>query len=449
MLESLRFRIAASFVLLTAAILVLREVSGSIAVTAAVAVVVAGIVGIALGRSIKASLDMLARAARLMAGGDLGQRVSPRPAGEVGQVADAFNQLAHDLQKLVAAASEERNRLTAALDSSTDAVMAVNAEGRITYANLACERLFLRSQEELVGNPFVWVLPNEQVIEALRASREDGRQETCVVERPNRHYLQAVTGPIVGGGQWAALVVFHDLTEAKRVEQVRRDFVANVSHELRTPLASVKSVIETLQGGALEDESTAREFLARADSEIDRLAQMVEELLELSRIESGEVPFRRESVEMGNVLAQAVGRLRPQVERQALSLDLDVSASLPPVIGDAERLESVAVNLLHNAITFTPAGGSVRVSAALVGGDVMVKVSDTGGGIAPEDLPRVFERFYKADRSRGSVGTGLGLAVVKHAVEAHGGTVAVESELGRGSTFSFSIPAAVDQLDPA
>ncbi|MDP2673346.1 MAG: ATP-binding protein [Dehalococcoidia bacterium] len=442
MLESLRFRIAAAFVLITVAVLAFQEVTGSAVATAAVAVVAAGILGMALGRSIKASLDTLARAARTVSGGDLSQRVSPRPPGEVAEVADAFNQMADSLEALLTAASEERNRLIAALNSSSDAVLSVNGEGRVAFANAAAVRLFDRAPEELVGNPFVWVMPSEDAIEALRASREDGRREARLIERPNRQYLQVITAPIVGGGEWVALVVLRDVTDVKRVEQVRRDFVANVSHELRTPLASVKSVIETLQGGALEDEATAREFLARADAEIDRLVQMVEELLELSRIESGEVPFDQQPVEMGNVLAEAVERLWPQAERQGLKLTLDVSPDLPPVVGDAERLGRVAVNLLQNAIKFTPAGGSIRVSVALAGGDVTVKVSDTGTGIAPEDLPRVFERFYKADRSRGSIGTGLGLAVVRHTVEAHGGSVSAESEPGRGSTFSFSIPAA-------
>ena len=174
--------------------------------------------------------------------------------------------------------------------------------------------------------------------------------------------------------------------------------------------------------------------------------QMVEELLELSRIESGRVPLARQPVEMATVLAKAVERMRPQAEKEGVSLTLEVAPDLPPVIGDAERLEQAAVNLIHNAIKFTPAGGSVHVSAHLEDGAVTVNVSDTGVGIAREDLPRIFERFYKADRARRRGrpvgGTGLGLAVVKHTVEAHGGTVSVQSEPGHGSTFSFSIPAA-------
>jgi two-component system phosphate regulon sensor histidine kinase PhoR len=420
----------------------LSDITRSVLIAVVVTAAAAAVLSLAIGSTIMRPLGRLTRAARGIAAGNLSERVSPRPSGEVGELADAFNKMAQSLEGLIAAASQERNRLVAALNSSIDAVLAVNAEGRITFANVAAERLFLRSQEELVGNPFVWVMPDEQVIEALRASREEGRREMRLIERPSRYYLQVITTPIIGGGEWRALVVFHDLTDVKRVEQVRRDFVANVSHELRTPLASIKSVIETLQSGALEDREAAQDFLSRADSEIDRLVQMVEELMELSRIESGEVPLARQPVEMAAVLTEAVERLRRQAERQGLSLSLEVAPNLPPIIGDAERLERVAVNLIHNALKFTPARGSIHVSADFVGGTVTVKVSDTGVGIAPEDLPRIFERFYKADRARGSVGTGLGLAVVKHTVEAHGGTVSVQSELGHGSTFQFSLPTA-------
>jgi len=451
MLGSLRFRTAVAYILLTVAAFValalylldsLSDITRSILIAVIAAAAAFAILSLALGATIMRPLGRLATTARSIAGGNLGERVNPRPSGEVGELADAFNQMAQSLEEIVAAASQERNRLIAALNSSIDAVAAVDADGRITFANAAAERLFVRSRDELVGNPFVWVMPNEPVIEALRASREEGRRELVTVERPNRQYLQVITTPIVGGGEWAALVVFHDITEVKRVEQVRRDFVANVSHELRTPLASIKSVLETLQEGALEDKTVARDFLSRAEEEVDHLVQMVEEFLELSRIESGELPLARQPVEMTEVLAGAVERLRPQAERKGLSLALEVAPNLPSVRGDVDKLMRVVANLIHNAIKFTPVGGAIHLSANPGEGGVTVRVRDTGIGIAREELPRIFERFYKGDRARGSAGTGLGLAIVKHTVEAHGGSVSVESEPGRGSTFMFSIPAA-------
>ena len=433
----------------------LSDITRSILIAVTITAGAAAALSLLIGSAVTRPLRRLARVARTLAAGDLSERVSPRPPGELGDLGDAFNQMAASLEELVASASQERNRLMAALNSSVDAVMAVDADGRVIFANDAAERLFSSSERGLLNSPFGWVMPDEQAVRALRTSRDSGSRETRLIERPNRQYLQVIAAPIAGGGDWTTLVVFHDLTDIRRVERVRRDFVANVSHELRTPLASIKSVIETLQSGALDDRAAALDFLSRADTEVDRLVQTVEELLELSRIESGRVPLVRQPVKMGEVLASAVERLRPQAEKEGLTLTLEVPADLPPVIGDAERLEQAVVNLLHNAIKFTPEGGSVRASAHREDVAVTVSVSDTGVGIAPEDLPRIFERFYKADRARARAGregppsgggrpggTGLGLAVVKHTVEAHGGTVGVQSELGRGSTFSFSLPAA-------
>jgi two-component system phosphate regulon sensor histidine kinase PhoR len=378
--------------------------------------------------AIAATLTLIA----LAIGATLVQRID--------RLARAARESAARSEGLLAAASEERERLIAALNSSVDAVIAIDGEGQIAFANVAAERLFERPQDELIGRPFFWLMPNEDVRAALRQSHEDGQRHSALIDQPGRTYLRVFTTPIAGGA-WSTLVVINDLTDVKRTDQVRRDFVANVSHELRTPLASLKSVIETLESGALEDESATREFLSRAQSEIDRMVQIMEELLELSRIESGEVPMAKEPLDIGDVLARAVERLQLQARRQGVALALDVVAGLPTVVGDAERLERVALNLIHNALKFTPSGGSVRVEALSGHGSVVVRVRDTGVGIAPADLPRVFERFYKVDRARAGGGTGLGLAIVKHTVEAHGGSVAVESEQGGGSAFSFSLPA--------
>jgi two-component system phosphate regulon sensor histidine kinase PhoR len=439
---SLRLRIGLGYLAVVAVVAAVLAGTGSIAAAAIAGLAASALLTLAAAATLSGQLRRLATAARSIGAGDLGKRISPRPDSEAGDVADAFNQMAAAIEERITAASQERNRLVAALNSSADAVLAVDEGGRIAFANVAAERLFDRAQADLIGQPFSWVMPHEQVLEALRASRDEGQGRPAMIEQPGRRYLQVITTPIVGGGEWAALVVCHDISEVKRTEQVRRDFVANVSHELRTPLASVKSVIDTLQGGALEDETAAREFLARADAEIDRMVQIMEELLELSRIESGEMPLATEPVELSAVLGRAVERLRLQAERQRVELRLELAPGLPQVIGDAERLERVALSLIHNALKFTPAGGSVRVRAACDDGRATVEVADTGAGISPQDLPRVFERFYKADRARSGAGTGLGLAIVKHTVEAHGGTVTVASDEGRGSTFTVSLPAA-------
>ncbi len=228
----------------------------------------------------------------------------------------------------------------------------------------------------------------------------------------------------------------------RRLEMIRRDFVSNVSHELRTPLASLKALTETLQEGALEDPPAARRFLLRMENEIDNLTQMVQELLELSRIESGKVPLKRVSIEPLELASQAVDRMLVQSERAGVQLRLECPAGLPNVSADPTRMEQVIVNLIHNAIKFTPPGGEIVISAYLNTKVVVFSVQDTGAGIDPELLPRIFERFYKADRSRSSGGTGLGLSIARHMVEAHGGRIWADSKIGQGSTFYFSLPLA-------
>jgi two-component system phosphate regulon sensor histidine kinase PhoR len=375
-----------------------------------------------------------------IAAGDFGARVRQRPPGPAGQMADALNRVAERFEEQMETASEGQSRLAAALNSSVDPVSALDREGRILFANVAFEATFGRSLEEIAGKPFAYVLADEDVVDAIRASREQGLRKISIIEQSGHRFYQVVTSPIAGGGEWAVLIVFHDLTDVQRTEQIRRDFVANVSHELRTPLAALKSVVETLAEGALEDESVALDFLRRADAEVDRLVQLVEELLELSRIESGDLPLVLRETDVAALLAEAVERLRPQAERAHLNLTLELSPGLGLARIDGARIERAVLNLLHNAIKFTPSGGDVTLAAQRDDGSLLVQVRDTGAGISQSDLSRIFERFYKVDQSRASGGSGLGLALVKHAVEAHGGSVSVESAPTRGSLFSFRIP---------
>jgi two-component system, OmpR family, phosphate regulon sensor histidine kinase PhoR len=439
-LQTIRLRIGAALALLIAATFI-GLATGSLLVTFIVASVAALVLVFVLSALVLTPLERIRRTAASIAAGDLQARVAPRPLGELGDTADAINQMARSLEEEIARASRDRSRMLAALGSTADAVIALDGRDVIAFANPAAEQLLQRPLSGLVGNPFVWAIADATVIEALRASKDKQQPQRLLTERPNARHLEVVLTPIIDGGDWASLVMFHDVTNVRRVEQVRRDFVANVSHELRTPLASLKSVIETLQAGAIEEPEVANEFLSRGDQELDRLVSMVEELLELSRIESGEVALALEDVAAVDLLTTAVDRMKPKAERYGLTLALEVPHPLPDIIADRNLLERAVVNLIDNAVKFTPAGGDIRVSGSVENGLLTVAVRDTGEGIDPDDLPRVFERFYKADRARRRGGTGLGLAIVKHSVEAHGGSISAESEPGRGSRFSFSIPA--------
>jgi len=228
----------------------------------------------------------------------------------------------------------------------------------------------------------------------------------------------------------------------KRLESVRQDFVSNVSHELRTPLSSLKALLETLKDGAIHDPRAAEHFLNQMDQETDNLIQMVEELLELSRIESGKVPLNICSVQPFELLKTALDRMKVQAQRADLRIKIKINSNsiIPSVQADPQRIELVLINLIHNAIKFTEPGGKILLDAKQEKNFVIFSVKDTGKGITPDDLNRIFERFYKSDRARATQGTGLGLSISRHIIESHNGKIWAESEIDKGSTFYFSLP---------
>lgn len=442
---SLRFQLLIAFTALAgASVLALVVTAASLAVAIAVGAIVAAggaILWLAAVR-LERSVRVIRGAAREMAQGEFGTRLPAEDAGELVGAFQDFNEMARSFEERVEAASQERNRLMAAINSSVDAVVALGEDGVVRFANAAAETLVGKGEDLLVGQPLAWAVADRDVIEAVRRAREEGVASRHLIERPSRQVLEAYVAPITGGGEWTLLVVFHDVTESKRLDDVRRDFVANVSHELRTPLSAVKSVIETLQGGAVEEPDVARDFLARAETEVERLVELLEELLALSRLESGDLHFTEHPLDMRDVVRSVGQRMAPHAKRTGVDLRVEVDGRMQRVSGDPAALERAIVNLVDNAIKFTPKGGSVDLSSGADDGSVTIVVADTGAGIDPLDLPRVFERFFKADRARQRGGTGLGLAIVKHTVEAHGGSIGVESQLGAGSVFRLKLPLA-------
>ena len=238
------------------------------------------------------------------------------------------------------------------------------------------------------------------------------------------------------------LLSLHDLTAFRQLETTRREFVSNVSHELRNPLASIRSMVETLSGGAIDDRQTAADFVSRIEQDVRRMDTLVSELLELSRLESGQVALDVRPLSLEPIAADTVASFRDRSSGGGVEVSVEIPADLPLVLGESEKVRQVLSNLMDNALKFTPPGGRITVSALPDHRNVIARVSNTGDGIAPEHLPHLFERFYKVDRSRHDLGTGLGLAIVKHIVLAHGGEVDVESSLGEGATFTFTLPRA-------
>ena len=413
-------------------------------------------------RALAAPVLELARAARRISAGDLGARASVRSEDEIGQLAATFNAMADQLRQKLAAVSEERNKIEAIISSMSDAVVAVDLQGTILLRNRAAEDL-LGLPPALPGEPrdvparatLREVLGDHPSCRGIETAAREGRD---VVEEytPDPHrerILDLHATPLRGpAGEIAgAVAVIRDVTDVRRTERLRRELTANVSHELRTPLTSIKGFTETLLGGAMADEDARRRFLTIIDSEATRLMKLVDDLMDLSRLESRAVSMEPAPVRLDRLAAEAVSRMRPQAERHLVNLRLRGAApdgspeyAAGTALADRDRIVQVLTNLLDNAIKFTPEGGTVEVSVGGMPSEVAVSVSDTGRGIPPDDLPRVFDRFYRVERSRsrGPGGTGLGLAIAKHIVEAHGGRITVTSRVNAGSTFTFTLPAA-------
>jgi len=369
---------------------------------------------------------------------------TPLPLGgdEIGQLTSVFNTMSARLSDEITELEAERATLLEVLQKMTDGVFIIDAQGDIQLVNPAAEKMFSISHQAVYKKPLIEVIRHHQLIQLwqnCRNTNEVQQEDFEISNRLSLHGIATSLSPVIPG---STLLFFQDLTRQKQIEAMRRDFISNVSHELRTPLAAIKALTETLQAGALEDPPAAQRFLMQMETEVDSLSLMVSELLELSRIESGRVPLKFAPTRPMEIVNQAQERLHLQAERAGLTLRVNCPDDLAEVMADGSRVQQVVVNLLHNAIKFTPTGGVVTVSAKPYDGYICFTVEDTGIGISKEDLPRIFERFYKVDRSRTSSGTGLGLAIARHLVEAHGGRIWAESDIGRGSAFHFTIPLA-------
>ena len=381
-------------------------------------------------------------AAQQMSMGNFTNLEFPENPQELTEVSEALQSMANNLGTQINALTSERAKLSAVLNQMTDGVIIVDSDGKVQLLNPAAERLFEISEAAALNRSVVEVMRYHQLVELWRKAKS-GERETITLEIGPQHlFLQVVATPLKAALPGSTMILLQDLTQMRRLETVRRDFISNVSHELRTPLASLKALAETLQEGALDDPPAARRFIIRMETEIDNLTQLVNELLELSRIESGKVPLSFHRITPFDLLKPATERMALQAERAGLELSLDCQVDLPAVFADPGRITQVLINLIHNAVKFTPPGGKITVSAYQDGDHIVFFVRDTGVGIAGKDLNRIFERFYKADRARAGGGTGLGLSIARHMIESHGGYIWAESEEQVGSTFYFTLPIA-------
>ena len=425
---------------LTAVESLVHRVTVSIIAATAIAALLGILAAWVIARITTRPIRKLTIASRKIASGELEQKITIEARDEVGELAHAFNEMSSKLKEMVETISGDRARLATILDNMADGVIMTDIEGNILMANNAAGKLFEIKNTDMANRHLIEVVRDHEIDEVLKLCLKTAETQSAQYESgTSKRYLRVIAIPIAHDELSDSLLLFQDLTELRNLQTTRRELIGNISHEFRTPLAGIKAMVETLRDGAVDDKKVARDFLTRMDDEVERLTQIVAELTEFSRIETGKAELSLEPVNLNLLIEEVIIQLSHQVERQQLSVDKKLAADLRSVQADKERVRQVVVNLIHNAIKFTSPGGKITVATQTHGGSVTVDISDTGIGIAKNDLPHVFERFYKVDRARSGGGTGMGLAIAKHVVEAHGGKIRVQSEEGKGSTFSFSL----------
>jgi two-component system phosphate regulon sensor histidine kinase PhoR len=428
----------------------LRRVYGAVALGGLTVVLLAAGLGLLVAQWISRPLREMAAGARRFAGGELKHKLVVSGAAEVVDLADSLNHMAAELDRQMRTATSRRNEQEAILASLVEGVVALDPDERILRLNQAAAGLLGTTPAAAAGRTLTEVVRSvdlERYISRLRADGAGGAAQV-VIRRGDERVIEVRGLPLrdADGHELGALLVFHDVTRLQRLETLRRDFVANVSHELKTPITTIKGFVETLREGAVADPPKAARFLDILARQTDRLAAIIDDLLDLSRIEhqAERQEVDREPADLRALLQAAVTTCEPGAAQRGVTIRLLCPPDLT-FLANAALIEQAVVNLLKNAIAASEPGHQVEVEGGLVNGDlpVRIQVRDQGCGIAAEHLPRIFERFYRVDpaRSRDLGGTGLGLAIVKHIVEAHGGRISVDSAPGQGSTFTLLCPA--------
>ncbi len=410
--------------------------------------------------------------ARALSRGEMGHRLPVRPGDELGDLAGALNAMAADLRSTLQRLEEEGRRIRTIMESMAEGLLVIDGRGRISLVNSAAETMLGLKRDTALGQTPLEAVRSHDLDELLKAAarQEGGASVEITLAYPRRRILAGTAVAIrdAGSAIQGTVLVFRDITQLKRLEEARMEFVVNVSHELRTPITAIRGYAETLLDDGLKNQDEARKFLEIIHRNAERLGRLLNDLLDLSNIELDRTPLSIRPLGVAEAVRQAVAMLAPQAERKAVRLATEFPDALPPVLADRDRLLQILVNLIDNAVKYTPEGGSVAVTARQVKGStghiidsargvdelatrpidhgdlVEIAVEDTGIGIPAKDLPRITERFYRVDkaRSRDLGGTGLGLAIVKHLVQAHHGSLAIESEPGKGTRVRVILPSA-------
>jgi len=409
-----------------------------------VVLLVTGAAALLISRSFSDRVDRLTAFSRRVAEGDFRPIDADRSGDALEALAVSLNETAARLDRTIRTLTEERNLSSAILGSMVEGVAVVNASERLLFANPGFEEILDLDVPPQSGSALVEIVRQTELLEAVRqVLNGDPRVETEIVTGTLRQRFFAVTVAAVTAAETSgAVIVLHDITELRKLERVRRDFVANVSHELKTPLTAIQGFAETLLAGAIDDPKNRVRFLEIILDHSRRLARLTDDLLRLSKMDADRLELEVQRLGVPHFVESCVETAQRPAAEKDLRISVNLQDRLPDIAADRRRLAEVLQNLLDNAIQYTSPGGQIMLSASADAGEVKFTVSDTGIGIPQADQPRIFERFYRVDaaRSREVGGTGLGLAIAKHLVEAHGGRIWVESEVGQGSQFYFTVP---------
>ncbi|AMA73960.1 MULTISPECIES: two-component system histidine kinase PnpS [Aneurinibacillus] len=405
-----------------------------------------GFISTRITKSITQPIEEITRVARCITRKEFKNRIRTNAKGEIGQLAQAINFMAVSLEQQMSAIRENEKRLESILNNMFSGMMLISDTRRIAMMNTAAEQLLGYNAKDFLGHIHTEVGKNSGLSQLIDRCLETGEKirEEIHVYYPEEHIIDVNLGAYTNeeGEIKGVIVLLHDITAIRRLEKMRSEFVANVSHELKTPITSIKGFTETLLDGALEDPDISRSFLTIINEESDRLNRLITDILDLSKIEQKKMLLKIEELNFSKLIKETVRIVREEARAKNIAIYLPTEENIT-LEADRDRLQQIVLNLVSNAITYTPENGEVTITLCeREDKSVEMIVADTGIGIPPEHLPRIFERFYRVDkaRSRESGGTGLGLAIVKHLVESHHGTIHVESQEGKGTTFTVILP---------
>jgi two-component system sensor histidine kinase ResE len=419
-----------------------REINLLILSASLAAIAVATLLALLASRTISRPLLQINHAASKMIHGDFSTKIDITSGDEIGRLGRTLNILSTELQDSLDALSREKDQLGNIISSMAEGVVSFDLEGTVIQSNTPAWELLNILEQKQVGNSLTTCCPYPEIKQLFQQALDEKQKVRQEVKIPNRT-LAVSMAPLRDSGQdmTGVVMVVRDISKENQLENMRRDFVANVSHELRTPLTLIQGYAEALEEGLAVDEEARQEMVGIIREETNRLKRLVSDLLDLSKMQSGNLQLTLNSINLPSLLERATHPFRPLAREQKIQLKLQLGQQLPEIIGDEDRLAQVLINLLDNALRYTPEGGAIELGVAAKGKGVEIWVQDSGSGISPQEVPYIFERFFKVDKSRrrDSAGTGLGLAIAKSIIQAHGGTFRVESELGKGTGFFIGL----------